>query len=339
LEYRLREYIKRRIRVRLLIPFHEEIANTVEELKNTYPQIDFKILDTSIQTKISIVLADRKECLLVETKDDTKNNHEQAAGISIYSNSKSIVSSYISIFESLWKQTELYEQLKVNDKMQKEFINVAAHELRTPIQPILGLSEILLYKQGNIEQYHELLDTINRNAKRLQRLTEDILDVTKIESQSLKLNKQTFNLRNVIMSVLADHKKEDNNRSQIRLLCLNNEDVIVNADKERVTQVISNLLSNAIKFTNEGEEISVDVKRDDTAKQIDISVKDAGQGIDAEIYPRLFTKFATKSIVGTGLGLFISKKIIEAHDGRIWAENNPVGKGATFSFSLPIVEN
>jgi two-component system, OmpR family, sensor histidine kinase VicK len=339
LEYRLREYIKRRIRVRLLIPFHEEIANTVEELKNTYPQIDFKILDTSIQTKISIVLADRKECLLVETKDDTKNNHEQAAGISIYSNSKSIVSSYISIFESLWKQTELYEQLKVNDKMQKEFINVAAHELRTPIQPILGLSEILLYKQGNIEQYHELLDTINRNAKRLQRLTEDILDVTKIESQSLKLNKQTFNLRNVIMSVLADHKKEDNNRGQIRLLCLNNEDIIVNADKERVTQVISNLLSNAIKFTNEGEEISVDVKRDNTAKQIDISVKDTGQGIDPEIYPRLFTKFATKSIVGTGLGLFISKKIIEAHGGKIWAENNPEGKGATFSFSLPIVEN
>ena len=311
----------------------------LEELKNTYPQIDFKILDTSNQTKISIVLADRKECLLVETKDDTKNNHEQAAGISIYSNSKSIVSSYISIFESLWKQTELYERLKVNDKIQKEFINVAAHELRTPIQPILGLSEILLHKQGNIEQYHELLDTINRNAKRLQRLTEDILDVTKIESQSLKLNKQTFNLRNVIMSVLADHKKEDNNCSQIRLLCLNNEDVIVNADKERVTQVISNLLSNAIKFTNEGDEISVDVKRDNTAKQIDISVKDAGQGIDAEIYPRLFTKFATKSIVGTGLGLFISKKIIEAHDGRIWAENNPVGKGATFSFSLPIVEN
>ena len=334
LEYRLREYIKRRIRVRLLIPFHEEIANTVEELKNTYPQIDFKILDTSIQTKISIVLADRKECLLVETKDDTKNNHEQAAGISIYSNSKSIVSSYISIFESLWKQTELYEQLKVNDKMQKEFINVAAHELRTPIQPILGLSEVLLSKKVNVEQYHEFVSIISRNAKRLQRLTEEILDVTKIESQSLKLNKQTFNLRNVIMSVLADH-----NRGQIRLLCLNNEDIIVNADKERVTQVISNLLSNAIKFTNEGEEISVEVKRDNTAKQIDISVKDAGQGIDTEILPRLFTKFATKSIVGTGLGLFISKKIIEAHDGRIWAENNPDGKGATFSFSLPIVEN
>jgi two-component system, OmpR family, sensor histidine kinase VicK len=329
-------------KVRLLIPDDSDeymLSTILEEVKSQCPQVDVRSMDKSLHTRITIALADRKECIITELKDGTNDISYSAAGLSTYSQSKSIVSSYISIFESLWKQTELYEQLKVNDKMQKEFINVAAHELRTPIQPILGLSEILLYKQGNIEQYHVLLDTINRNAKRLQRLTEDILDVTKIESQSLKLNKQTFNLRNVIMSVLADHKKEDNNRGQIRLLCLNNEDIIVNADKERVTQVISNLLSNAIKFTNEGEEISIHIKRDNTAKQIDISIKDAGQGIDAEIYPRLFTKFATKSIVGTGLGLFISKKIIEAHDGRIWAENNPDGKGATFSFSLPIVEN
>lgn len=143
LEYRFKEYIKRRIKVRLLIPFHERIAITVDELKNRYPQINFKSLDTSIQTKMAIILADRKECLLVETKDDTKNNHEQAAGISMYSDSKSIVSSYVSIFESLWRQSELYEQVKSHDRMQKEFIDIAAHELRTPIQPILGLSEVL----------------------------------------------------------------------------------------------------------------------------------------------------------------------------------------------------
>ena len=322
------------VKVRLLVPNDpdEYMQSTIlQEVKSLCPYVDVRNMERSLLTRITIVLTDRKECIIIELKDDTKDISYTAAGISTYSNSKSIVSSYVSIFESLWKQTELYEQLKVNDKMQKEFINVAAHELRTPIQPILGLSEVLLSREGNIEEYKEFLNVIIRNAKRLQRLTEDILDVTKIESQSLKLNKQTFNLRNVIMSVLADH-----NRSQIRLLCLNNEDIIVNADKERVTQVISNLLSNAIKFTNEGEEISVDVKRDNKSKQIDISVKDAGQGIDAEIYPRLFTKFATKSIVGTGLGLFISKKIIEAHDGRIWAENNPVGKGATFCFSLPL---
>jgi signal transduction histidine kinase len=327
----------RDVKVRLLVPNDPDeymLSTILQEVKSLCPDVDVRDMERSLLTRITIVLTDRKECIIIELKDDTKDISYTAAGISTYSNSKSIVSSYVSIFESLWKQTELYEQLKVNDKMQKEFINVAAHELRTPIQPILGLSEVLLSREGNIEEYKEFIDVIIRNAKRLQRLTEDILDVTKIESQSLKLNKQTFNLRNVIMSVLADH-----NRSQIRLLCLNNEDIIVNADKERVTQVISNLLNNAIKFTNEGEEISVDVKRDNKAKQIDISVKDTGQGISAEIYPRLFTKFATKSIVGTGLGLFISKKIIEAHNGRIWAENNPDGKGATFYFSLPIVEN
>lgn len=132
LENRLREYVERKLRVRLLIPFHEKIANTVEQLKKTYPQIDFKSIDTNIQTNIAIILADSKECLIVETKDDTKDNHEQAAGISMYSNSKSIVSSFASIFEILWRQSELYEQLKLHDKMQKEFINIAAHELRSP---------------------------------------------------------------------------------------------------------------------------------------------------------------------------------------------------------------
>ena len=335
LEYRLREYIKRRIRVRLLIPFHEEIANTVEELKNTYPQIDFKSLDISIQTKMAIVLADRKECLLVETKDDTKNNHEQATGISMYSDSKSIVSSYVSIFESLWKQTQLYEQLKVNDKMQREFINVAAHELRTPIQPILGLSEVLLFKKVNVEQYHEFVSIISRNAKRLMHLTEDILDVTKIESHSLKLHKEKVNLNDKISNVINDVKNQIRNPDKLKIIFPEPmEPVYVEADKIRLYQVITNLLSNAIKFTEEGTiYISANTKNDN---DLEISVKDTGAGIKPEILPRLFTKFATTSHVGTGLGLYISKSIVEAHGGKIWAENNTDGKGASFSFSLPL---
>ena len=342
LEYRLREYIKRRIRVRLLTPFHEEIANTVEELKNTYPQIDFKSLDISIQTKMAIVLADRKECLLVETKDDTKNNHEQATGISMYSASKSIVSSYVSIFESLWKQTELYqklkelnEQLKVNDKMQREFINVAAHELRTPIQPILGLSEVLLFKKVNAEQYHEFVSIISRNAKRLMHLTEDILDVTKIESHSLKLHKEKVNLNDIISNVINDVKNQIRNPAKLKIIFPEPmEPTYVEADKIRLYQVITNLLSNAIKFTEEGTiYISANTKNDN---DLEISVKDTGAGIKPEILPRLFTKFATTSHVGTGLGLYISKSIVEAHGGKIWAENNTDGKGASFSFSLPL---
>jgi signal transduction histidine kinase len=139
---------------------------------------------------MSIVLADRKECLLVETRDDTRDNHEQAAGISIYSNSKSIVPSYVYTFDSLWRQSELYEQVKLHDKMQKEFIDIAAHELRTPIQPILGLSEILLSRIKDSEQT-SWVNAISRNARRLHHLTEDILDVSRIESQTLKLHKET----------------------------------------------------------------------------------------------------------------------------------------------------
>ncbi|CAN5525151.1 hypothetical protein BH18THE2_BH18THE2_41610 [soil metagenome] len=254
--------------------------------------------------------------------------------------------SYVSIFESLWKQTELYqklnelyERLLEHYNIQKEFITIAAHELRTPIQPILGLSEILLCEKGSVQQEKEVLNVIIRNAKRLRKLTENILDVTKIESQSLTVNKQHCRLNDIIMNVLADHKKEegDNKLRKIKLACSsNNDNIIVNADAERLTQVISNLLSNAIKFTQKGE-ISVNITRDDIEKQVIVSVTDTGQGIDPEIIPRLFTKFATKSIVGTGLGLYVSKRIIEAHGGKMWAENNPDGIVATFSFTLPLI--
>jgi nitrogen-specific signal transduction histidine kinase len=334
LDGRLREYVRRKIRVRLLIPFHTEIANTIEQLKRTYPQVYFKSIDASIQTKMSIVLADRKECLLVETRDDTKDNHEQAAGISIYSNSKSIVLSYVYIFDSLWRQSELYEQVKLHDKIQKEFIDIAAHELRTPIQPILGLSEILKSKITNKNEC-ELIDAIARNAKRLHRLTEDILDVTKIESQSLQLHKEKFNLNDVITSVLADYEGVISRTKDVKVSVISNGDIPIEADKGRLNQVISNLLNNAFKFTQKGS-IVISSQIKDNDNNVIVFVKDTGVGIDQGIMSRLFSKFASKSFTGTGIGLFISKSIIESHGGRIWAENNPDGKGATFSFALPL---
>ena len=294
----------------------------------------------------TILIVDRNVSFVIELIDDTKATFEEAIGLATYSNSKSTALSYVSIFESLWKQTELYqklnelnEQLQEHDKIQEEFITVAAHELRNPIQPILGLSEILLSRKGIIEEDRELLNVIIRNAKRLRKLTENILDATKIESQSLKVNKQYFRLNDIIKNVLADHKKEEENNKQSKIKLAyssNNDNIIVKADAERLTQVVSNLLGNAIKFTSEGE-ISVNLTRDDTDQQVIVSVTDTGQGIDPEIIPRLFRKFATKSIVGTGLGLYISKRIIEAHGGKMWAENNPDGIGATFSFTLPLV--
>ncbi|MGH9982812.1 MAG: sensor histidine kinase [Nitrososphaeraceae archaeon] len=224
--------------------------------------------------------------------------------------------------------------------MQREFINIAAHELRTPVQPILGLSEVALSKIKNEDiELGQLLAVISRNAKRLQRLTEDILDVTKIESQSLTLNIQTFKLNDTIMNALADYEKEVKvvtHRRKVRLLFSDHDqDTIIEGDQERLLRVISNLLSNAIKFTDEGE-IIVNIERDNVAQQIIVNVRDSGQSIEPDILPRLFTKFATRSFSGTGLGLYISKSIIEAHGGKIWAKNNPNRrKGATFSFSLP----
>jgi signal transduction histidine kinase len=230
-----------------------------------------------------------------------------------------------------------YEKLKETDKMKDEFINIAAHELRTPIQPILGLTQFLLSKTKNIRD-HELLDVIVRNAKRLLRLTDEILDVTKIESHSLKLSKEQFNLNDVIKNAINDiatNKEESNN---LRLLFQSEEEIFIEADRSRLTQVISNLLSNAVKFTKEeGGTITITTEKKDT--QIIVKIKDTGTGIDPEILPRLFSKFASKSERGgTGLGLFIAKNIVEAHGGEIWAENNADRKGATFSFSLQLSE-
>ena len=279
------------------------------------------------------------------------------------------------------------EQLKLNEKAQKEFINVAAHELRTPIVPILGLSE-LLYSQMNKnmpddddndkgrkqllqpeqqDKQHqqdflqkkkqlEKLEVIIRNASRLQRLTEDILDVTKIESQALKLRLEKANLKDLISDIIGDYTRSDEIgklKSNVKIRFDPHDkdsSIFVNVDRGRIAQVISNLISNALKFTEEGSiTLAIDKKisKDNNNNQVIVSVKDTGAGIDPEILPRLFTKFATKSDVGTGLGLYISKSIIEAHSGKIWAENNKnndnnnnldeqTRRGSTFYFTLPL---
>jgi signal transduction histidine kinase len=234
------------------------------------------------------------------------------------------------------------EQLKAHDKMQKEFINIAAHELRTPITPILVISALLSSKIKDSKQY-ELMDIISRNAKRLQRLAEDILDVSRIEGRNLSLNKELFNINDVIRNVIQDFKNQiekgsnDDKNSRISIRFEPKEDIIlVKADKGRLIQVISNLLDNAIKFTKLRTEIEKEKKINIISEKIDdnvvVIVKDTGVGIDPEIVPKLFSRF-TPSLYGTGLGLYISKSIVEAHRGEISAHNNSDGNGATFSFT------
>ena len=238
-------------------------------------------------------------------------------------------------------------KLQEKDKMQIEFINIAAHELRTPLQPILALTDLLSQGIKDNEQLH-LLNMISRNAKRLKRLSDDILDITKIESNTLSLNKEQFSLDELIPEVIKDFKNNPNHK-QIRFEYNNlvNKCTIF-ADKNRISQVLSNLIENSVKFIDGKGMISVTVERkeDDKSNHISIetntkdmifvTVKDDGKGIDKEIMPKLFTKFVTKSFQGTGLGLYISKKIVEAHGGSLSADNNLDGKGATLCFSLPL---
>jgi signal transduction histidine kinase len=232
------------------------------------------------------------------------------------------------------------EQLIQHDKLQKEFIDMAAHELRTPIQPILGLTDVL---RDNISDSHQsrLLDVIMRNARRLQRLSCDILDVSKIESSLLKLSKSPIDLNEKIKTVINDiqngYDRENNNN--ITFFFQPKDSITVYADRDRIYQVLSNLLNNAVKFTKNGTvtiNTSLNHKTNNHNKEAIVTITDTGSGIAPEIMPKLFTKFVTSSQTGTGLGLFISKGIIEAHGGRIWAENNSNGLGASFSFSLPL---
>jgi two-component system, OmpR family, sensor histidine kinase VicK len=328
--------------IRIVCPLAEENSEIVKTISERAPDIRILNYDNSASFHSGLFVVDRAKLMRFELKEPKAVEFSDAIGFVIFSNNKASVDSSKSFFELLWNQRvqqeklKEYEKLREADKMKAEFINVAAHELRSPIQPVLGLSEILLNQEGNIEQYRDLLNTINRNARRLQQLTENILDVSKIEGHTLILHKEKVNINEKIRKVINDVNCQIDNSNKLKIVFLEPENsVYVEADKIRLYQIIANLLTNAIKFTKEGT-ISISAGVKDNTNELIISVKDSGEGIHPVIIPRLFTKFATKSNTGTGLGLFISKSIIEAHGGRIWAENNADGKGATFSFSLPL---
>jgi signal transduction histidine kinase len=352
-----KDAVERGVKVRILIPADQsEVIQVVNEVNLVFPQLEIESVDQSLESTVGLLVVDRRESLIIETKDDSKDNSYEAAGLAAYSNSKPIALAYASIFDSLWKQTELhqklnkmYEQLKIRDKMQKEFINITAHELRTPIQPILSLTEELIRSNnGRNERLEaargESLEVIMRNAMRLNRLADDILDVTRIESESLNLKKEYFNLNDIITNTIHDMYAKIVKKSQLGELkfVYQPHNIFVEADAARIAQVIYNILDNAVKFSKaygyKRQEVGI-IKID--AEKIDdqaiVSIKDTGIGIDPLMMSRLFEKFASKSYQGTGLGLYICKSIVEAHGGRIWAENNNVHseRGATVTFTLP----
>jgi two-component system sensor histidine kinase VicK len=400
--------------IRILTPVNDLVFNVLEGLHKKYSSIQVKTIEElEPQIQVTILIVDRKSCLVIELKDDSKPVPEEAMGTATYSTSGPTVMSYFTIFETLWKQSELYAKLQAHEAAQREFFNLVAHELRTPIQPTLGLSESILMKDKNIDlnHYHTV---ILRNARRLQTLAENILDVTKIEANNISLKKESVELHSLISEVIEDFKGRIADDSQVMkqgeggedeqrifvllqkdvkiLLCpevnieysgqqqqenhdrgINETEKVVSPhiasssppplmiliDRNRIVQVLNNLISNALWSVTYGSDGNKELKIDgdkgedgneryiEVSTQIDslhnrviVTVKDNGEGISQDVFPKLFTKFATKNDRGLGLGLYICRGIVEAHGGTIWAENKQVDKmnvsGAAFRFSLPI---
>ncbi|MDW3627054.1 MAG: ATP-binding protein [Nitrososphaeraceae archaeon] len=351
----MRELIQaqKEIKIRILTPFDEKISDLVNDLKK-FSNIEVKFLAEPLHLKVTIAVVDRSHSMAVELVNDDVDNSIDAMGLSTYSNSKSTVLYYVSIFESLWKQAdiykkaeELYDQLKYKNETQRQFLNIAAHELRNPIQPILGLAEVMLSNKNlNVIQQEELLRIIINNAKKLHFLTNNLLDVARIDENLFSLELQEFDIVGLANDAIKEVRNQitNNKKIQINLQCTE-KSLHVSGDKIRLNQVFLNLINNAIKYTDEGD-ILVSIKRgnnngnnsnsnnNDNDTVALVQIIDKGLGIQDNIKQKLFSKFTKGTKVGTGLGLFICKNIVESHGGKIWAENN-IDKGATFSFTIP----
>ena len=382
------------VKLKALIPSDQRILRIIEELtleKNfdelKLTNIEFRDIESFLETRSTILIVDKKISLVMELRDDSKDTFYDAIGLSTYSNSKAGVLSYVLFFENLWNQTEISmnlkkanEKLRESESLQNDFIHIAAHELKNPLQPILMMSEVMksILNQMVMEEpggevrvnpahLNELLDIIIRNTNKLSKLTNNVLDITKIESNSLILDKEPIDMRKFLYDSIVDFNNQllingkkytsdpktgENIENEIVKLIFHENEIIesiknaslstqkfvVEIDKSRILQVLTNLIDNAIKFTNLNEQIilKLDKYRINDLDFAKVTIKDTGTGIDPDILTKLFSKFITKSVKGTGLGLYICKNIVNAHGGQIWAQNNVGEKGATFVFTIPI---
>ena len=402
---------KQGVRTRILTPMDIDVKELTSNLKKQYEQeiyqkkqasknnnnnnadicsaIDIQEIAPSSSINAKIIIVDKQDSLAMEIKDGTRDDLYNTIGLTTYSNSKSTIASYCAIVENLYEQNQLYMQLRDayqrvenTNSMQREFINVAAHELRTPIQSVLGYTELLLEGETDDRKKQALIRILHQS-ERLRKLASDILDVARIEGKTFRLTMKPLNLNSVIANIIKDYvnrlenyKSHEITAKKLSNVNVSNDDkrskygktmitkllfksklkdeehIFIEADKERLTQVIDNILDNAFKFTDAEGSVTVTLVKQEAhspprkpqlGEQIEqqqyanIIIRDTGTGIDPQILPRLFSKFATKSHRGTGLGLHISKNIIEAHGGKIWAENNGNGKGATFTIALPLL--
>lgn len=387
----------RGIKIKILSPvdyFTKEIRLVKDESSpDKTNNILIKGISSQHNINSTIAIVDSENVLTVELKDDSAPTFEDAIGTSTFSTSIPTVMSFVSIFDTLWAQAEMFENLRINnaklaetEQTERDFINAAAHELRTPTQAITGYAELddIIFEQYldkkkskdvSLEDLQSLLDnlrlhhdTISKNATRLDNLINNLLDVAKIDSSQknlIMLDYETFDLTEEIKEIINNQLVQKLKNKNVAINFINDDLAEIHwimADRSRLNQILANLLDNAIKFSKNDTSIDIliyesandlknekylrgfkspqgKVKSSSMVKQgseIYVAISDSGKSISPNILPRLFEKFNTDS--GTGLGLYISKKLVDAMGGRIWAFNNSDGVGSTFIFSLPNTE-
>lgn len=350
---------KKGIKVKVLMPIEAQLIEKINKMILSYPLIEFRTLPFVIPYLVSTAIVDREIVMSSEKSNDHKSKYSDVIRFGIFIKSKHTALSYSSIFESLWLQTEMYKNLQMNEKIQQDFINIAAHELRTPVQSIMGYTTILQKELNHVKDYKHHLEAIKRDTNRIKRLVNRLIDVTQIENNRLILQKEKINFNDLMNELLKDYQtsSEETDKHKMKISYttsknISNGNILISADKIKIIQVIMNLIDNAIEFSKYNEskdkdsnivKITANLHKKKSIdgitnkKDLLVSVIDNGPGIHPEILSKLFTKFFTTSANGTGLGLYFSKKIIEGHGGHIEATNNKKGNGATFSFNIPLL--
>lgn len=349
----LRNARGRGVDIRILTPEDDFIKIKLDRLKEA--GINVRKIESPSEAKFKLLIVDRKISLVVETANDSKSEFLEAVGLATISRSKPTVLPYVTIFESFWREADLYEKAAQADKIKDDFVNIAAHELRTPITPIIAAIEFIdrdfadittfITKNADdqtkkkVDRILSNHDMIRRNTRKLMRLAEDILQVSRIHSGTFALDLQQTSVNSIILGTIDDiRKKYENSKANVQVQFLPSPalgdatKLEIFCDASKITQALFNVLDNAMKFTVEGS-VYVELTQED--EELVFAVRDCGPGIDPHIIERIFEKFVAKSDGGTGLGLYLCKKIIEAHGGRIWAQNNSARHGATVTFTLP----
>ena len=349
----LRNARGRGVDIRILTPEDDFIKIKLDRLKEA--GISVRKIESPSEAKFKLLIVDRKTSLVVETANDSKSEFLEAVGLATISSSKPTVLPYVTIFESFWREADLYEKAAQADKIKDDFVNIAAHELRTPITPIIAAIEFIekdfadiatfVSKKGDdqtkkkVDKIQSNHDMVKRNTRKLLRLAEDILQVSRIHSGSFSLNLQTTCINSIVLATIEDIKKKyEYSKPNVHVQFIPSPALRdatqseIYCDASKIAQALFNILDNAMKFMVAG---TILVEMTQEGEELVLLVRDCGPGIDPSILERIFEKFVAKSDGGTGLGLYLCKKIIEAHGGRIWAQNNSGQQGASITFTLP----